>query len=81
MSKVGSDSIKRVDGMFSVSGSAVAVGGIFKGDVPFCVVDSDFSLLDSVTGVLVKRYTRDEVSYIHIYVHIHFHIVLLKINE
>ena len=61
MSKVGNDSIKRVDGMFSVSGSAVAVGGMFKGDVPFCVVDSDFSLMDCVTGVLVKRYTRDEV--------------------
>ena len=55
------DTVSRVDGSFSVAGGS-ASSGYFKGNLNFCVIDSDFTLCDPVSKKVIKKYTRDEVN-------------------
>ena len=55
------DTVSRVDGSFSVAGGS-ASSGYFKGNLKFCVIDSDFTLCDPGSKKVIKKYTRDEVN-------------------
>lgn len=58
----GNECAGKVDDIFYVSGTvSAALGDLFKGDVSYCVVDSDFSLEDPASKEMTKKYTREEV--------------------
>ena len=59
--KNGKDGVGRVDDMFAVCGKNAAVGGIFSGEVSYCVVDSDFTVIDPESKDVIRKYSRDEV--------------------
>lgn len=60
--KLGKDTVGRVDDIFSVSRRQVAEEGTFKGEDCYCVVDSDFTVENSMTRELTRKYSRDEVT-------------------
>ena len=60
--KKANEGLGKVDDIFSVSRSINAsVGGIFTGEIAYCVVDSDFSLEDPVSKKIIRKYSREEV--------------------
>ena len=58
----GKDGVGKVDDIFAVCGKNMVVGGIFSGEVPYCVIDSDFTVMDAEGKEVVRKYTRDEVG-------------------
>jgi hypothetical protein len=54
--------VGKVDDMFAVCGKDMVAGGIFSGEIMYCVIDSDFTLVDSERKEVIRKYTRDEVG-------------------